>query len=268
MSQSKIHRQDAVKEQRAWPAELERWALQLEQQRSDLIAMLTHDARNRLFVILNYAEILRERAQVRGMRDDQVVLESLKSNCVALHSLITSCLSLLQLQSGHVGLDRAPVDLNSVLERVMQQFAPEAQRRQINLKFALAPTLLPVDGDPLALERVFANLIHNALKFTPMLGRVVIASRQRADEVVVSVTDTGPGIAPEHAALLTELDCRDNNGATPHGLGLRIVRALVSAHDGWVEVSSVPRTGTCVSVFLRTIPAATDRGTTQQPTLQ
>jgi signal transduction histidine kinase len=221
--------------------------------------MLTHDARNRLFVILNYAEILRERARTRGVSGDLVVLEGLKSNCLALHALITSCLDLSQLQARHFRLDRGPIDLNAVLERVMQQFSPEAQRRQIALEYASAASLAPVAGDALALERVFANLIHNALKFTPAHGRIVVTSRQCGDEVVGSVTDNGPGMGAEHAALLTVADAPGNAG-TFHGLGLRIVRALVTAHDGRIEVASLPQSGTWVSVYLPTA-VATERAT-------
>jgi len=113
-----------------------------------------------------------------------------------------------------------------------------------------------IAGDPLALERVFANLMDNALRFTPELGRVRVSSAWRNSEVVVAVADTGPGVAPEEIPGLFEKYQRA--AASQHrkgsGLGLFIVKALVEAHRGRVEVESTLGNGSCFSVFLPIAP--------------
>lgn len=256
MSQPRGHESTHGRQAMGFPAELQSWTLQFEQQRGDCIAMLTHDARNRLFVILNYVEILRLGARERGLVSDQGILESLEANCLALHSLITSCLAVSQIRS--LTCERASIDLNAVLSRVVRQYAPDAHQRRLCLEHSLQPTLPRVEGDTLALERVFANLIENALKFTPAPGRITVTSRQRADEVSVTVTDTGPGMSAEHVALLTGLDRWGSATAVPRGLGLRTVRALVTAQDGRVEVTRPRYSGTCVAVFLRTAVAGSE----------
>jgi signal transduction histidine kinase len=253
---SKIRSEHAV-EHREWPEELEEWALQIEQERADFIDMLAHDVQNRLFVILNYTDILRERAQERSSHEDREVLDSLKGNCLALHELITTSLNLGQLHARFSMLHKVPVDVNTILDRVFQQFMPEAERRRISLDRSLAESLPPIEGDSLALERVFANLLHNALKFTPASGRVMLTSHQRADGIVVAVADTGPGIAADDALLLTSAE--EPAGAAASGarrLGLRIVRALVSVHSGRIEVRSAPQAGSCVSIHFRPARAA------------
>jgi signal transduction histidine kinase len=114
-----------------------------------------------------------------------------------------------------------------------------------------------------ALERIFANLLHNALKFTPGAGQVAIRSAPQNGEIVVSVADTGPGIAPQEIPLLFERykqskTSRNREGA---GLGLFIVKSLVDAYQGRVEVESSLGVGTCFSVFLPvTTPAKQQEG--------
>jgi signal transduction histidine kinase len=103
------------------------------------------------------------------------------------------------------------------------------------------------------LERIFANLLHNAIKFTPELGRITVSSeRQRDERVVVAVADTGPGLAAEEVATIFE---KYRQATSPNlqegtGLGLSIVKALAEAHGGWVEVSSTPGQGASFMVFL------------------
>jgi signal transduction histidine kinase len=105
------------------------------------------------------------------------------------------------------------------------------------------------------LERIFANLVHNALKFTPATGQVVVSAHQRtngAREVVVEVRDTGPGIAPEELSSLFVkyhriAATRQQEGT---GLGLFIVKTLVEAQGGQVEVESRLGQGTCFRILL------------------
>jgi signal transduction histidine kinase len=134
-----------------------------------------------------------------------------------------------------------------------------ARRQHLTFTLDLAPELPLIIGDPLALERIFANLVHNALKFTPKKGRVTLSARHRADSestVIVEVRDSGPGIAPEDISLLFERYRRVSTVVRPHegtGLGLFIVKILVEGHGGRVEVESSLGSGSCFRVFL---PAA------------
>jgi signal transduction histidine kinase len=109
-----------------------------------------------------------------------------------------------------------------------------------------------VEGDPLALERIFANLIYNALKFTPKEGRVTISSASQGGEVAVTVADTGPGMLPEEIPLLFEKYRQANGGQRKEGsgLGLFIVKTLVEAHQGRVEVESKLGAGASFRILL------------------
>jgi two-component system phosphate regulon sensor histidine kinase PhoR len=143
-----------------------------------------------------------------------------------------------------------------LLSRVKKQYEREAQRLQVSLEFFLPDELPLVRGDTMALERVVTNLLHNALKFTLEKGKVTIGAFVRHnDEVVLSVTDTGVGMTAEEIAVVFEKyrTAKRDRKREGSGLGLFIVKALVEAHGGRVEVDSTPGVGTCMSVVLPTV---------------
>jgi len=144
------------------------------------------------------------------------------------------------------------VQINEILKQVETRYVAEAARRNLRLETKLTDNLPLVEGDTSALERVFVNLVHNGLKFTPPGGQVVITSSRHGETVVVSVLDTGPGIPPEEIPALFEKYWRRKRHSYQDGsgLGLFIVKSLVEAQGGRVEVESTLGMGTCFKVIL------------------
>jgi two-component system sensor histidine kinase ResE len=225
---------------------------ELDQHRADFLAMLTHDIRNPLGVILGYTEMLLEDAHERGDNSGGHFLERLKSNALMIHALVTNYLDLSQIEAGRLKLTLRPIPLNPLLERIRQQYEPEARRQHILLRCRLQGGLPLVHGDALALERVFTNLVSNALKFTPEMGQVLISSSHHSADIVVKVSDTGLGIAPEEIPILFQKYYRCAQTCTKEGvgLGLFIAKTLVDAHDGRIEVESMLGQGAQFLVFL------------------
>src|SRR5262249_43626068 len=176
----------------------------LERQRADFLAMLTHDIRNPLAVILGYTEMLRERAREQGADWEENLLNRIESSALTVHSLVTNYLDLSKIEAGQLSLAKRSLVINDILRRVGRQYESESRRRHLTLQVHLQEGLPFVEGDPVALERVFANLLHNGLKFTPEQGRVTVISAQRDREVMAAISDTGPGMAAAGIPLLFE----------------------------------------------------------------
>jgi PAS domain S-box-containing protein len=230
----------------------------LERQRTEFLAMLTHDIRNPLGVILGYTEMLLENAREHGAADDVDLLGRLRSNALTVLALVSNYLDFSRIEAGQLILTKKPLALQDLLLRLQSRYEAEARRRQISLDLQIQPDLPLVEGDTVAVERVFANLLHNALKFTPAFGQITLSVTHRNAEVIVTVADTGPGIPPEEMPFLFEKYCRAaaNKQQEGTGLGLFIVHALVEAHGGRVEVESVVGQGSRFTVFLPGLPTA------------
>jgi two-component system sensor histidine kinase VicK len=225
----------------------------LEQQRADFLAMLTHDIRSPLGVILGYTDLLLEAVQEEDFAEEKDLLLRLKNNVLTVHSLLANYLDLSRIEAGQLALFPAPVAINDLLRRVSQQYEAETQHKFLTFTLELQAEIPLVQGDPLALERIFANLLLNAFKFTPEGGQVTVRSALHNDEeVVVVVADSGPGIAPEEIPLIFEKYRRSERAQfqVGTGLGLFIVKTLVEAQGGRIEVQSTPGQGARFFVFL------------------
>lgn len=226
-----------------------------ERQRRDFLAMLSHDIRNPLAVILSYSDIVSEEVQGGDLVQAGELLTRLRSTALSVHRLVTNYLDVCRIDAGSLTTRGAPFEVNAVLRQLLDQYRVEAERRDIALTATLDADLPLVAGDPIACDRVVTNLLYNALKFTPPAGRITIGSCARATDVVITVTDTGPGIPPGRLPQLFErfggaLPGRHDGGV---GLGLFIVRVLTEAQGGRVEVESPAGGGTTFRIVL---PAA------------
>ena len=129
-----------------------------------------------------------------------------------------------------------------------------AEEKGILLRAEIEP-LMPVIGDVDRLERVFSNLLDNALKNTPTKGEVgIIGRNSTAGFIGITISDTGPGIPPEQLPYVFERFYQASGLRTGFGLGLAIAKEIVAAHGGKIEVSSSPGEGT---KFMVTLPSST-----------
>ncbi len=163
-------------------------------------------------------------------------------------------LDLSKVEAGQVELEVAPFSLREALERGVLMVREPATKHGVRLSLELAPGVDLVDGDERRLLQVIFNLLSNAVKFTPEGGSVVVASSRMNGEVQVSVTDTGPGIAPEDRERIfeefqqTAVGVEQGEGT---GLGLALSKRLVELHGGRIWVESEPGRG---SRFTFTLP--------------
>ncbi len=223
---------------------------ELARQRANFLAMLTHDIKNPLAVVLGFTDLLEDTGELNEVQKDLVA--RMQANAQTVLALVANYLNLTQIEAGNLFLTKKPVPIDELLNRVIEQYVVEAQRQNITLERHFKRPLSWVEGDAVALERVFTNLLHNAIKFTPESGRVHISAERDGNAIIVRVADTGIGISALDLPTIFHPYRRgaDRQPREGTGLGLFIAQTLVQAHGGSIDVESTPSKGTCFSVRL------------------
>jgi signal transduction histidine kinase len=224
---------------------------------ADFSAMIVHDLRSPLSTIMGIAEMMGN-GLLGDLNDDQKNWTSrIKNNATGLVELVGDFLDLSKLESGHIGLSRAPTDVTELLHRSVENFGPLARNKKIDLSYQGDSILPAIEVDERRLDQVLNNLISNALKFTAEGGSVRLqALRDNRDGIIVRVQDTGVGISPDEVASLFQKYQQSTSGKTSEqkgtGLGLVISKMIVEAHGGKIWVESEEGKG---STFAFTLPA-------------
>jgi two-component system sensor histidine kinase/response regulator len=209
--------------------------------RANFTSMLVHDLRSPITVINAYADLLGQGGAGAVSDRQRHLLGKIQESCGRMVRLIGAILDLSKLEAGKLQLEWQRFDVGALTAEVVERFGPSAHTKGIELSFARPPAPCEVFADPGRLDQVLMNLLANALKFTRRRGRVTVEVGPRDGEVELSVTDTGPGIAPNELPLVFERFSQDasarTSGSQGAGLGLLICRHLVEAHGGriWAE---------------------------------
>lgn len=238
-------------------ADLERANLKLQnldRTKSQFFANITHELRTPLTMILAPLEsmLAGDFGQLTALQ--RSYLEANWRNGVRLLRLINDLLDLAKLEDGFMRLRIEHADLKALLEEVVAYARPLAARKRLtlDLKIEHAPDQLYVDSEKL--ERVFVNLLSNALKFTEK-GGITISVSGESDAVRIAIEDTGIGMASDQIPMLfTRFNQGDASitrrfGGT--GIGLAYAKEIVDLHGGHISVVSEPKTGSCFTVHLK-----------------
>jgi two-component system sensor histidine kinase BaeS len=188
---------------------------------------------------------------------DAALVRSLLEEASLLERLVTDLQMLAQADAGMLRIYPEDCDATDVTAQVVASHRAAADAAGVALS-ASTPSSLPIHADPHRVRQALGNLVANALRFTPSGGSVVVSVEQSGRQVVWTVSDTGPGIAPEHLPHLFDrfyrADPSRSRSTGGSGLGLAIVRHLVEAHGGQVEVASEVGRG---STFVIRLPVST-----------
>ena len=212
--------------------------------------MISHDLKNRLHAILGFARLLRDEQLDR--RHAAEALDVIESNAHEATTLTVNFLRAEESGDGSLQLHKTPVCLNQIVEQVMKDEAPRARLRRIDLQADLDSGLPTLDLDVAMIARTVANLLDNALHYSPEGSAVCVETRRFANVVILRVRDHGPGIPPEQVPGLFKRYGRGTKSASDSstGLGLYLVRTIVEAHGGSVSATSPPDGGTAFAVVL------------------
>jgi signal transduction histidine kinase len=214
---------------------------ELGRTKSDFVSRVSHELRSPLTSVIGYVELLIDGAPGTPTDDQGRMLEIIDRNSRRLLALIEDLLTMSRVEAGLFELHVGPVDLAAVVTSVRETTAPAFAQAELVLTVELGDDL-QLTGDREQLERALLNLVSNSVKFTAPRGRVSITAQVCADEIVVSVRDTGAGIAlEEQEHLFTRFfrATRSQEQEVPGtGLGLYIVKQIVELHGGTMEVFS------------------------------
>lgn len=215
--------------------------------REQVLSVVAHDLRNPLASIAMDAEMLRHLLSKEEQPVQVQTVRRIERTTHRMHVLIEDLLEVTRLQHGTFAVRAAPTQLPDVLQEAEAMMRPLALSRRVQLVFERAPVLPMVRVDAERMNQALSNLIGNALKFTAPGGVVRVTSSVRAAEVVVSIADTGVGIAEENLSQVFSPFWQAPEGRRAGlGLGLVITRAIIEAHGGRIWIESVAGCGTTV----------------------
>ncbi len=226
----------------------------LETVRRDFVANVSHELRTPIASINLLVETL-QRGAMTDPRAGAHFLQRIEIETQAMARLVEELLELSRLESGVLSLRLDRVNLEDLLQEVINRLAPAASEKSIALELDLPELLPPARADLKRIEQVLMNLVHNAIKFTPAGGKVLLRARRQSRGIYVEVVDTGMGLDAVEAARVFERFYKVDKGrnrAEGAGLGLAIAKHLLELHGSHLDVVSDVGRGSRFSFALPT----------------
>jgi signal transduction histidine kinase len=227
--------------------------------KSQFLANMSHELRTPLNAILGYTELLLDSIYGELPGKARETMERIDRSGRHLLALINDVLDLSKIEAGQLTLSLAEYSLREIVQTVATAMEPLAATKSLALKVSVAPDLPVGRGDERRINQVLLNLVGNAIKFTDS-GEVRVTAGVSDGAFLVSVADTGPGIAPEdHERMFEEFQQADSSNTRKKGgtgLGLSIARRIIELHGGRIWVESAPGQG---STFFFTVPVRVER---------
>lgn len=225
--------------------------------RQEFVGNISHELRTPLASMKAVLETLNEGA-IDDRRIAKNFLTMMDGEVDRMTQLVRKLAELSRIETGQDKLEMAPVDLNSLIDQAIAKLKPQSARKQIDILRQSDHSLPLVPAEEDQIVQVLTNLLHNAIKFTPAGGKIIVSTESDGESVIVSVEDTGAGIPAEDlphvfARFYKADKARSSEGS---GLGLAIAKHIIQAHGGEIWAGSEEGRG---STFSFRLPVATGR---------
>ncbi|MHB8384044.1 MAG: hybrid sensor histidine kinase/response regulator [Candidatus Binataceae bacterium] len=208
--------------------------------KDEFLAMLGHELRNPLAAILSANEVMQNLPIDDSRAKSAIGVVARQSH--HLSRMVDDLIDLTRISHGKLKLQTEPVELRAALDQAVNTTRAQVESRHHRLSIHIPDEPIILNADPVRLSQMLSNLLDNAAKFTPDGGEISITAELAADQVCISVRDTGAGIPKDQLGkifdLFTQLDGSQMNGARGLGMGLALVRNLAELHGGGVDVIS------------------------------
>jgi PAS domain S-box-containing protein len=218
----------------------ERLLREADRRKDEFLATLAHELRNPLAPLRNALELLRRASDNRTLVEQ--ARATMERQVLQMVRLVDDLLDISRITSGKLQLRKERVELAEVLKTAIETARPLIEASAQELTVTLPPHDVHVEADPTRLAQMFSNLLNNAAKYTEKAGHIWLTAERRDGEAVVSVRDTGIGIAAEHLphifTMFSQVAPALERSQGGLGIGLALVKGLVELHDGIIEARS------------------------------
>lgn len=218
-----------------------------EQIKNDFISSVSHELRTPLTAIKGWSETL------EGGYDPEAFQKGMKvitGETKRLEQMVEDLLDFSRIQSGHFSLQMTTIDVIAELEDALLIYIDKAKKENILLSYNEPEFMCAVEGDKNRLRQVFINIIDNALKYTESGGSIEVMAEKNDSAVIVSISDSGAGIAPEDLPKVKQKFYKANKTKHGSGIGLAVADEIVSMHGGTLDIESELGKGTTVTIML------------------
>ncbi len=229
--------------------------------KSEFLANMSHELRTPLNAIIGYSQLMLD--GIDGALTEQQVadLKRVTTAGSTLLGLINGLLDIAKIEAGRMEIGQERIDVRSSVTKVTDLVRPSAEAKNVDMLIEIPADLPDAFGDPPRFDQILTNLLANAVKFTAR-GSVTVSARAFAGEIVIGVTDTGIGIAPDAQGYVFD-EFRQEDASTTRqyggtGLGLAIAKKLVELQGGRIWLESAPGVGSTFSFTLPTAPTSAE----------
>jgi NtrC-family two-component system sensor histidine kinase KinB len=244
--------------------------VRLDEMRSELIAVASHELQTPLTTLRMTLLMLREGSDVLPARQRELVSTSL-IGVDQLTEIVHEFLDLTRIEAGELRLELEPVALSSVISEAVHRIEAQARAQDVSLRITIDPALPRISADPVRMRAVFDNILSNALKYTPKGGSISIqgypersGNSHEGEALTVNITDTGPGVPASFRSRIFDkffrLEHQQRDGrpcARGAGIGLYMCRQIIELHGGDIRCGPGSHDrGTCITVRLPALRTA------------
>jgi signal transduction histidine kinase len=229
---------------------------ELDEMKNDFVRMVSHELRSPLAAIKQQHAVILDGLAGDLTDKQRELLSRAHAKIQGLLDLINDLLDLAKMEAGYGQMEQVPLDLRQILAELLELLREKATNQRINLRLEMPENLPLIKADRRSMEEIFTNLVSNAINYSPDGGEVTVAAISHGDYLEVLVRDQGIGIEVEEIPKIFDKFYRVKNPKTRQvigtGLGLALVKGLIEAHRGTVDVESTIGTGTTFRVKLPT----------------
>jgi signal transduction histidine kinase len=224
--------------------------------KSEILGKVAHDLKNPLGVITGRTEMMADFLEAEPVSADKVrsQVQHIRQSAERLIGMVDTLLADAMADALNISIRREPIDMTALVQEVIEASRPLLDRKQQRIEIEALESRA-VSGDPDRLREAIDNLVSNAIKYSPIGGRIRMSVGRSGDDTVIRVSDNGPGLSPEDMSRLfgrfQRLSAKPTAGESSTGLGLSIVKRIVELHGGQITVESLgPGSGTTFTIAL------------------